>query len=72
MVTLAATASAQGVRGAFLALKDLLLGESSSSGQLESSLRMPMQKLYLLIGVVFLVIVGFALRYRPDYSLEGF
>ena len=63
LVTLAATASAQGVRGLFLALKDLLLGEgSSSTGEMHTALQMPMQRLYVLVGIMFLVIVFFATR----------
>ena len=68
LVTLAATASAQGVRGTFLALKDLLVGENSSTGQLETGLRMPMQRLYVLVGVMFLIVVFFATRHRPDFE----
>ena len=68
LVTLAATASAQGVRGTFLALKDVLLGESSSVGQLDTGLRMPMQRLYMLVGIMFLVVLFFAARHRPDFE----
>lgn len=60
-MTLAATASAQGVRGAFLALKDLLLGESST-GKMHTALRKPMQRLYVLVGIMFLIFVFFATR----------
>ena len=67
-VILAATASAQGVRGTFLALKDLLLGENSSLGQLDTGLRMPMQRLYVLVGIMFLIVVFFATRHHPDFD----
>ncbi len=73
MLSLAATSSAQGVRGAFLAVKDLLLGEADSSGQLQTDLLQQQQKLYVLVGVMFLTVLFFArlaCDYVPDFQVH--
>ena len=73
MLSLAATSSAQGVRGAFLAVKDVMLGEVDSSGQLQSGLLQQQQKLYVLVGVMFLTVLFFArlaCDYVPDFQVH--
>ena len=66
MLSLAATSSAQGVRGAFLAVKDLVLGEADSSGQLQSGLLQNQQRLYVTVGIIFLTVLFFA-RLASEY-----
>lgn len=66
MLSLAATSSAQGVRGAFLAVKDLVLGEADSSGQLQSGLIQHQQRLYVVVGIMFLTVLFFA-RLASEY-----
>lgn len=61
ILSLAATSSAQGIRGAFLAVKDLVFGEADSSGQLNTGLLQQQQKLYVVVGVVFLTFLFFAM-----------
>ena len=64
LLSLAATSSAQGVRGAFLAVKDLMFGEAESSGQLQTGLLQQQQNLYMVVGVVFLTSLFFAMLAR--------
>jgi len=74
MLTLAATSSAQGVRGACLALKDLVVGESSSSllaegsssGNVVSTLRKPAETMCKTVGVIFLIIVAMLITACAD------
>ncbi len=70
LVTLAATASAQGMRGIFLALKDLMLGEgSSTTGEMHTAVRMPMQRLYAIVGIMLLAVIFFATRQAVSLAL---
>lgn len=74
MLTLAATSSAQGVRGACLALKDLVAGESRSSllaegsisGNVVSTLRKPVEIMCKAVGVIFLIIVAMLITACAD------
>ena len=66
MLSLAATSSAQGVRGACLAVKDLVFGEADSTAQLQTGILQQQQKLYVAVGVIFLTVLFFA-RIACDY-----
>ena len=66
LLSLAAISSAQGVRGAFLAVKDVVFGEANSSGQLQTGILQQQQKLYVAVGVTFLIVLFFA-RMACDY-----
>ncbi|CAL8468532.1 g8072 [Coccomyxa elongata] len=72
MVALAATATAEGVRGSLLGVRDVLLGHSCDSvatnGQ--SWLQLPQHQLYVLICIVFSVVLYVSARFRLDSAAD--
>lgn len=73
MVMLAATATAEGVRGSLLAVRDVLLGHSADSvaaANGHSWLHLPQNQLYVLVCIVFTVVLYLTARCRFDSIAE--
>ena len=72
MVMLAATATAEGVRGSLLGVRDVLLGHSCDSAAKAgySWLHLPQQQLYVLICMVFTVVLYLTARSRMESAVD--
>jgi hypothetical protein len=73
MVMLAATATAEGVRGSLLGVRDVLLGQSCDSAATNgySWLHLPQQQLYVLICIVFTVVLYLTASSRMETAFES-
>ncbi len=72
MLMLAATATAEGVRGSLLGVRDVLLGQSCDSVATNGSswLHLPQQQLYVLICIVFTVVLYLTARSRMESTID--
>lgn len=78
MVSLAATATAEGVRSSLLAVRDMLLGNNTDSGAAAAEKaavngvrhmwQLPTRELYVLICIIFSVLLYFRSRLDGGFS----
>lgn len=72
MVALAATATAEGVRGSLLGVRDVLLGHNCDSVATNghSWLQLPQHQLYVLICIIFSVVLYVSARFSMDSAAD--